>query len=200
MTRANPSLRARSLTAPSLTAPSLGSPRSVREELLRAKDSEKVGEAVRIARSGALTAGRGLGRAGTAVGQRGLDLARKGAERAQHVPVPQVQAVAGRILPEPEPKPSHRRRNILIAVGIAAVAAGGVAFYQSRRREHPPVAPAPPTLSEAKQPAAPSAPKNPATPAKPAEPAETKSNGKHAWKDDSTPETPGSQDSPGSEN
>lgn len=134
-----------SRTAPSLTV-------TVPAPLLRARDSEKVDEAVRRARTGALAAGRGIGRAGAFIGRQGVGLAQKGAQRAQRVPVPQVQAVANRVLPpEPAPTPSHRGRNILIALGIGAIAAGGVVFYTSRRREHPPVAPAPPTLHETEE-------------------------------------------------
>ncbi|MFD4369333.1 hypothetical protein [Rhodococcus sp. NPDC058521] len=191
-------------TTETLTAPSV----SIPEPLLRAKDSEKVDEAVRIARSGALTVGRNLGRAGSFLGRQGIELARKGAERAQHVPVPQVQAVAEKILPEPEPKPKRTGRKILIALGIGAVAVGGVVFYKSRHREQPPVAPAPPALQQEKpkpaptpaptaasapsaEPAPKPAPKPTAKP-KPSTPSATKNppagnNGKHAANENSTP-------------
>lgn len=115
----------------------------------RIKESDAAGNARRFAAAAAASIAHGAGQAGLFLGRQSAALAKKGVARAKAAPVTS------------NPKPRGRKRiTVFIVAGLIAV--GGAVFVKSRRREHPPVASAPPRLDSTPAPApAPTAPTAP---------------------------------------
>ncbi|MFZ2172757.1 MAG: hypothetical protein WAW17_01730, partial [Rhodococcus sp. (in: high G+C Gram-positive bacteria)] len=109
--------------------------------------------ALRLARTTALSAARGTGQLGLFIGRQGVFLAKKGIN-AQTAPARKaartVKVVVRPLTPDaPEQSKPRKGRRIAIGFAVGAVVAGGAVFARSRRREQPPVAPAPPSLQDA---------------------------------------------------
>lgn len=116
------------------------------ETASRIKESDAAASARRIAALVAISAARGAGQLGLFLGRQSAVLAKKGVECAKSIPAKSAARVpAVRI--ETAPRPRGRKRiGLFVLAGVAVI--GGAAFYKSRRREHPPVASAPPRVNE----------------------------------------------------
>ncbi|WP_213575399.1 hypothetical protein [Rhodococcus sp. USK13] len=114
--------------------------------------SEAVDQALRVARSAALTAATGTGSAGLFLGRQGVSLAKKGYTRARTTPVKKAaQGVVGSLTPGDSTATrtkSTRGRRLAIGVLIGSLIAGGAVLFKISRREHPPIATAPPRLED----------------------------------------------------
>lgn len=98
-------------------------------------------DARRCAAVVAKSVARGAGQVGLFLGRQGAAAAKKGVECAKAIP----SKSAARS--ERAEKPRGRKRlAVFVIAGVAVI--GGAAFYKSRRREHPPVASAPPRVDE----------------------------------------------------
>ncbi|CAN5525953.1 hypothetical protein BH09ACT9_BH09ACT9_19970 [soil metagenome] len=108
------------------------------ETAARIKESEAADNARRIAAVVATSVARGAGQVGLFLGRQGKVLAKKGVERAKAIPTKSAERTE---------KPRGRKRvAVFVIAGVAVI--GGAVFFKSRRREHPPVASAPPRLEE----------------------------------------------------
>ncbi|MBP1161415.1 hypothetical protein ABIC28_001556 [Rhodococcus sp. PvR044] len=158
MTRATKSTPV-SVPAPAEQAPTL-------EVVPPAPESTTLSSALRLAQLAALGFARGTGGVakGTGVvakgtgalslylGRQGYTLARKAlSSRPKAVPALALvdeQAVAAVAAEQVKGRGRRRGRRALLVVGLGAAVAAGAVYLKERRREVPPVAPAPPSLQD----------------------------------------------------
>ena len=108
------------------------------ETAARIKESEAADNARRIAGQLYSHAPPHGGQVGVFLGRQGKVLAPTGVERATAIPTKSADRTE---------KPRGRKRvTVFVIAGVAVI--GGAVFFKSRRREHPPVASAPPRLEE----------------------------------------------------
>lgn len=109
------------------------------------KESSSIGGALQVVGQGALAVAHTSLSAGSYVARKSVDLVKAVTSTARRRSSSDVVALVS----DPTATGTGRGRTSLIAVGIVgAVVVGGVAFFRSRRFEHPPVAPEPPRIEQ----------------------------------------------------
>ncbi|MGW0020073.1 hypothetical protein ACWDUD_17240 [Rhodococcus sp. NPDC003382] len=110
------------------------------------KESTSLGGALQVVSQGALALAYGSLSAGRLVARRSADLAKTVLSRTRRTSPAGVVALAS----TDGTRTGRGRKALVVAGAVGAVVAGGVVFFRARRYEHPPVAPEPPRVDQAR--------------------------------------------------
>jgi len=136
------------LAHPLLANPLLANPLLANPLLVNPlKESTSIGGALQVVGQGALALAHGSLSAGLLVARRSADAAKTVLSRARRTSPAGVVALASH---SDGTRPGRGRKALIVAGAVGAVVAGGVVFFRARRYEHPPVAPEPPRVDQAR--------------------------------------------------